>query len=295
MGFLSISLLYDEAEGICPEKELLLEIFYYGFRNMDPETGRWLNRDPIGERGGLNRYGFVGNDGVNRWDFPGLVFYAIGGTWERQSDGANPSVMYDQVNEPYAEYFRGPGFRVGVKSPIRAAHGRDTIRLANRVKRRICRDFCEALETCEDFDINITGWSRGAMAAVRVAHLLNDDGCTCRTGFLRGERHRPVEVNWLGLFDAVRMVAEPGRTVGRGSRLPGSIPSNVKSFSHAVSTNEERLFPTMRFGGNEKEFCNEDGTPTSHSDIGESFSKGEENDAFNWIKQSAINAGVNFE
>ena len=31
----------------------------------------WLNRDPIGEEGGLNLYGFVGNDGVNRWDYLG--------------------------------------------------------------------------------------------------------------------------------------------------------------------------------------------------------------------------------
>ena len=32
----------------------------------------WLSRDPIGEEGGLNLYGFVGNDGVNRWDYLGL-------------------------------------------------------------------------------------------------------------------------------------------------------------------------------------------------------------------------------
>lgn len=46
---------------------------YYGYRFYSPETGRWLSRDPIGERGGLNLYGFVGNDGVNRWDSLGHV------------------------------------------------------------------------------------------------------------------------------------------------------------------------------------------------------------------------------
>lgn len=45
---------------------------YYGYRHYDPETGRWLNRDPIEELGGLNLYGFVGNDGVNGWDVLGL-------------------------------------------------------------------------------------------------------------------------------------------------------------------------------------------------------------------------------
>jgi len=39
---------------------------------MDPVTGRWPSRDPIGERGGLNLYGFVGNNGVNAWDMLGL-------------------------------------------------------------------------------------------------------------------------------------------------------------------------------------------------------------------------------
>jgi uncharacterized protein RhaS with RHS repeats len=44
----------------------------YGFRYYDPETGRWPNRDPIGEQGGYNLYGFVGNDGHNYFDTLGL-------------------------------------------------------------------------------------------------------------------------------------------------------------------------------------------------------------------------------
>jgi len=47
-------------------------MFYYGFRYYDPVTGRWPSRDPIGERGGLNLYGFVENDGINRIDYLGL-------------------------------------------------------------------------------------------------------------------------------------------------------------------------------------------------------------------------------
>ena len=33
--------------------------------------GRWLNRDPIAERGGVNMYGMVSNDVVNKTDFLG--------------------------------------------------------------------------------------------------------------------------------------------------------------------------------------------------------------------------------
>lgn len=45
----------------------------YTYRHYDPVTGRWPSRDPIGERGGVNLYGFVGNDGVNKWDVLGLA------------------------------------------------------------------------------------------------------------------------------------------------------------------------------------------------------------------------------
>jgi len=61
--------------------------YYYGYRYYDPATGRWPNRDPIGELGfnvqkrnaiyfavveEKNLYGFVANDAPNKWDWLGL-------------------------------------------------------------------------------------------------------------------------------------------------------------------------------------------------------------------------------
>lgn len=40
--------------------------------HYDPNIGRWLSRDPIAERGGVNLYGFVENDGISRSDYLGL-------------------------------------------------------------------------------------------------------------------------------------------------------------------------------------------------------------------------------
>ena len=49
---------------------------YYGYRYYDPVTGRWPSRDPIGERGGLNLYGFVGNEPINSFDLLGNWFWS---------------------------------------------------------------------------------------------------------------------------------------------------------------------------------------------------------------------------
>ncbi len=47
----------------------------YGYRYYDPITGRCPSRDPIGEEGGINLYGFVGNNPTDRWDALGLQSY----------------------------------------------------------------------------------------------------------------------------------------------------------------------------------------------------------------------------
>jgi RHS repeat-associated protein len=51
----------------------LTGLYYYGYRWFDPMTGRWPSRDPIEEEGGVNLYGFVGNNGVNLIDRLGLI------------------------------------------------------------------------------------------------------------------------------------------------------------------------------------------------------------------------------
>ncbi|MDQ8209457.1 RHS repeat-associated core domain-containing protein [Coraliomargarita sp. SDUM461003] len=50
-----------------------IDWYYYGFRYYDPQTGRWPSRDPIGKQGGINLYGFVGNEVTYAIDFLGLT------------------------------------------------------------------------------------------------------------------------------------------------------------------------------------------------------------------------------
>ncbi len=50
---------------------------YYGFRYYSPETGRWLNRDPIGESGGLNLNGFFNNNAIDFFDKDGRFIVVV--------------------------------------------------------------------------------------------------------------------------------------------------------------------------------------------------------------------------
>ena len=49
---------------------------YYNYRDYNPTDGRWLTRDPIGERGGHNLYGFVKNNSSRNIDRLGYVTIA---------------------------------------------------------------------------------------------------------------------------------------------------------------------------------------------------------------------------
>ena len=59
-----------ESQGISPG------VAFYGYRHYDPLTGRWPSRDPIGERGGVNLYGFVQNNTLNKIDYLGLIKFS---------------------------------------------------------------------------------------------------------------------------------------------------------------------------------------------------------------------------
>lgn len=48
-------------------------LIYYAFRYYNSDTGRWINRDPITENGGVNLYGMVRNNLIQWIDSLGLV------------------------------------------------------------------------------------------------------------------------------------------------------------------------------------------------------------------------------
>jgi RHS repeat-associated protein len=81
---------------------------YYGRRYYNPTLGRWLGRDPIEEKGGLHLYGFVRNNGVNRWDYLGMDAPVQMGAFgnaptrterEVDGDGNEWEVIYSDISD----------------------------------------------------------------------------------------------------------------------------------------------------------------------------------------------------
>ena len=78
-------------------------LIYYGFRYYSPSLGRFLNRDPLGELGGSNLYGFVENDPVNGWDYLGLDDELVCDPADSDAGLCNDAggVDYSWIEEPW--------------------------------------------------------------------------------------------------------------------------------------------------------------------------------------------------
>jgi RHS repeat-associated protein len=54
-------------------------LYYFGQRYLDPVTGQWLNREPLGESESVNLYSYCHNDPVNNVDRLGLATTLVSG------------------------------------------------------------------------------------------------------------------------------------------------------------------------------------------------------------------------
>ena len=89
---------------------LFLTVTVNAFAYYMPGQGRWLSRDPIEEKGGLNLYGFTGNDGVNYIDPIGEDFITVGSRWVTFTPGLFEHMSIEFYTEDCPQVEEGTRF-----------------------------------------------------------------------------------------------------------------------------------------------------------------------------------------
>jgi uncharacterized protein RhaS with RHS repeats len=96
-------------------------MYYYGYRYYEPNLQRWLNRDPIQEKGGINLYQFVGNNALKYLDAFGrqtTLQIPLGGMYE----AADPSLEMENFYE--SQWDKEPNPNSGAQSTAATALGK---------------------------------------------------------------------------------------------------------------------------------------------------------------------------
>ena len=95
--------LYDRDTGLV----------HFGAREYDPQTGRWLTKDPIGFEGGdSNLYAYATNDPINFIDPSGLLFGGTINAGEAYGEAALGTYA-DVLADPDADWYEKAGAAVG--------------------------------------------------------------------------------------------------------------------------------------------------------------------------------------
>ena len=108
-------------------------LVYYGHRYYSSRLGRFINRDPISESGGLNIYGFCGNNPVNKWDLLGMAFRA---------DGSSVS-LEEALNQSYDLWMAPDGFQHWLGNFSRGAFTWDVFEVDGKYYSHMCLDVTE--------------------------------------------------------------------------------------------------------------------------------------------------------
>lgn len=211
-------------------EDLETGLLYYGYRYYSASTGRWLSRDPIGELGGLNLYGFVGNDGVNYADYLGL---AVTAEWGGDGKWLAPG--------PYG-YLNGNsrGERAIASSYNLLPH------LFNTVDGML-RSFDYCVDKVAETSGQVAGGTvRNTIGDEQIAHFF-EDGTRRGVYFLGILEGRPPTS--LAAGTRVAVIAETGisagaRAVVAESRAVGTIPSRGGMIMQKVQQQQAQARPT---------------------------------------------------
>ncbi|MGI6496909.1 MAG: RHS repeat-associated core domain-containing protein [Kiritimatiellia bacterium] len=146
-------------------------LYYYGYRFYAPELMRWLNRDPIEERGGVNVYAYCRNSPVILLDWLGLLdidvmFYGTALT------DILPFLGGRTVGNYYMDFIANS---LGIANRYRQNQGQGASGARTFILRTIDvnGDMVITKDEVRDLNLKLIGYSWGAITAINIAHDLS--------------------------------------------------------------------------------------------------------------------------
>ncbi|MBM4309920.1 MAG: hypothetical protein FJ119_03090, partial [Deltaproteobacteria bacterium] len=271
-------------------------LYYYGYRYYSSELGRWLNRDPLGERGGINLNAFVKNGPGIYADPFGLALYAFDGTWNhpKMKRPTNVSILHD-IYMQTRRYLPGVGTNLHTRhiGGLFGAGGKSRL---NEMYKQLVNIYHTKDSTGENQKIDIIGFSRGAALALAFANMLDEKGVPPKDN--PDAKGCPVKIRFLGVFDTVASFGIPGNKINFGYNL--NVPAIVENVRHATARDEKRgMFPLTSVLDRDNHGANlnivEESFPGAHSDVGGGYTDGDLSIlALKWMWYEGIMLGVPF-
>ncbi len=252
----------------------------YPLRAYSVTLGRWLSRDPIKEAGGINLYALVHNAPLNAVDALGLALYAFDGTANVPKNGTNVRLTYESGwQTPNAHYERGIGneeeHTLIVDQGIRKATGLGLSARRSKVLREM-EQFLKAGDT----DVEVIGFSRGAVTAITFAEVVQELKRKDVYPFCLVDR-----IRFMGLYDPV-----PGPFIRHRPGIPGIVQRTAIAYS--LDEKRYQFAQSMYSGGGVTAL----GFRGGHSDVGGGYDdRGLANISLEWMIDQGRMAGAPFK
>lgn len=129
-----------------PQSGLYLTLF----RAYDPSLGVWISKDPIEESGGINLYGYVGNNPVNYYDETGLASSDECKELRRKIITKWIKMVYKVAKyDPWEDAIGGHSYFGGSKRTKPHSHYKEIVRWQKELQEQIteykkkCSDRCD--------------------------------------------------------------------------------------------------------------------------------------------------------
>lgn len=212
--------------------------YYVRRRAYRPGFARWLSTDPLGFGGGdVNLFRYANGRVLTCTDPNGTSLFAVDGTWNTWTSNTNVSKFLNRVTESseYRKYYQA-----GTQSGFDGADAGDILK---KLVNGICYEYCFGRQECTKIDIDLLGYSRGAVIVATAAKELDVVGCECE----KGKSFKNIAIRWIGLFDAVNWIGRRSWTPMSGSWATAFSSNIVNTPAHAIHTSADNLREVVVF------------------------------------------------